>query len=191
MFEYVIENIYQLLGVVFSIIYVILSIKQNIYCWPALIIAAFLNMVAYNIINLPLQVTMQIFFIITGIYGWQKWRSKIDTTTKKELKITSWDTKTNIWYVSCGLLITIILAIVLANYNLSDFPFLDSLMFSFNIIPMYMTGKKILQSWIYFIVIDIISGVFYLLIGEYFFAFLFFCYIGFASHGYITWKKEI
>jgi len=191
MFEYVIENIYQLLGVVFSIIYVILSIKQNIYCWPALIIAALLNMAAYNIINLPLQVTMQIFFIITAIYGWQKWRAKIDTTTKKELKISSWDTKTNIWYISCGLLITIILAIVLENYNLSDFPFLDSLMFSFNIIPMYMTGKKILQSWIYFIVIDIISGVFYLLIGEYFFAFLFFCYIGFASHGYITWKKEI
>ena len=191
MFEYIIENIYQLLGVVFSIIYVILSIKQNIYCWPALIIAALLNMVAYNIINLPLQVTMQIFFIITAIYGWQKWRSKIETTTKKELKITSWDTKTNICYVSCGLLITIILAIVLENYDLSDFPFLDALMFSFNIIPMYMTGKKILQSWIYFIVIDIISGVFYLLIGEYFFAFLFFCYIGFASHGYITWKKEI
>tara|TARA_B100000427_G_scaffold167043_1_gene138752 strand:+ start:153 stop:728 length:576 start_codon:yes stop_codon:yes gene_type:complete len=191
MFEYVIENIYQLLGVVFSIIYVILSIKQNIYCWPALIIAALLNMVAYNIINLPLQVTMQIFFIITAIYGWRKWRAKIDTTTKKELKITSWDTKTNIWYISCGLLITIILAVFLENYNLSDFPFLDSLMFSFNIIPMYMTGKKILQSWIYFIVIDIISGVFYLFIGEYFFAFLFFCYIGFASHGYITWKKEI
>ena len=191
MFEYVIENIYQLLGVVFSIIYVILSIKQNIYCWPALIIAALLNMVAYNIINLPLQVTMQIFFIITAIYGWRKWRAKIDTTTKKELKITSWDTKTNIWYISCGLVITIILDVFLENYNLSDFPFLDSLMFSFNIIPMYMTGKKILQSWIYFIVIDIISGVFYLLIGEYFFAFLFFCYIGFASHGYITWKKEI
>ena len=191
MFEYVIENIYQLLGVVFSIIYVILSIKQNIYCWPALIIAALLNMVAYNIINLPLQVTMQIFFIITAIYGWRKWQAKIDTTTKKELKITSWDTKTNIWYISCGLVITIILAVFLENYNLSDFPFLDSLIFSFNIIPMYMTGKKILQSWIYFIVIDIISGVFYLLIGEYFFAFLFFCYIGFASHGYITWKKEM
>jgi len=56
---------------------------------------------------------------------------------------------------------------------------------------MYMTGQKILESWIYFIVIDIISGVFYAITGEFFFCFLFFCYLGFATQGYITWKKEI
>ena len=66
-----------------------------------------------------------------------------------------------------------------------------SLMFMFNIIPMYMTTKKIIQSWVIFIVIDIISGFFYLYTGDYFYCFLFFFYIPFATYGYISWKKHL
>ena len=70
-------------------------------------------------------------------------------------------------------------------------PFSDGLIFVFNIIPMYMMGKKIIESWIYFIVIDIYSGIFFYITEAYFFSFLFFCYIAFATYGYIAWKKEI
>ena len=54
-----------------------------------------------------------------------------------------------------------------------------------------MTTKKILESWLYFIWIDVISGFFYLQSGDYFYCFLFFFYIPFAIHGYLTWKKEL
>ena len=63
LYSYFIENIYQFLGVVFSIIYVNFSIKQNVLCWLALLIASLLNMAAYNLINLPLQVSMQLFLL--------------------------------------------------------------------------------------------------------------------------------
>ena len=187
--NYIINNIYQFFGVIFSIIYVLFSIRQNILCWHALIIASILNMCAYSIINLPLQVIMQLFFIGTGLYGWYNWNKG---EKSGQLKVKSWQLKRHIKWTVYGLLTTCLLTIILNKLNFnSSYPFLDSLMFTFNIIPMYMTGKKILESWIYFIIIDIISGFFYLLTGEYFFCFLFFCYIGFAISGYKTWKKEI
>ena len=62
------------MGVLFSIIYVLFSIRQNILCWPALIIAATFNFYAYFLINLPLQSIMQLFFILTAFYGWYKWK---------------------------------------------------------------------------------------------------------------------
>ena len=96
------------------------------------------------------------------------------------LKVNRIALNSHILWIFLGLLTTVVLTVALKNYNLSEFPFFDSLMFCFNIIPMYMIGKKILESWIYFIVIDIISGAFYLQTGEYFFCLLFFCYIGFA-----------
>ena len=187
--NYIIDNIYQFLGVVFSIVYVMFSIKQNILCWHALIIASILNMFAYNLIDLPLQVVMQLFFIGTAIYGWYNWHQ---AENKGKLKVKSWDTTKHIKWVSFGLLITCVLTILLKELNLnSNYPFLDSLMFVFNIIPMYLTGKKVLESWIYFILIDIVSGLFYLITNQYFFCFLFFCYIGFAISGYKTWKKHM
>ena len=187
-YSYIIANIYQFLGVLFSIIYVIFSIKENILCWPALIIAAIFNVFAFHIIELPLQVVMQLFFIGTGIYGWYNWKNG-DSSGK--LKIKSWNIKTHVRWITIGLVLTITLWFFLKQINITNSsPFLDSLMFTFNIIPMYMTGKKILESWLYFIAIDIISGFFYLYTGEFFFCFLFFCYIGFAIHGYQTWTKN-
>ena len=192
-YNYLIENIFQFMGVLFSIIYVLFSIRQNILCWPALIIAALFNFYAYYLINLPLQSIMQLFFILTAFYGWYKWKKSQEKST---LLVNRWQIKSHLIWLTIGLTSTLVIGFFLNSINSnsifhSSYPFLDALMFVFNIIPMYMTGKKILESWIYFIVIDIISGIFYAITGEFFFCFLFFCYIGFATQGYLTWKKEI
>ena len=192
-YYYLIENIFQFMGVIFSIIYVLFSIRQNILCWPALIVAAIFNLYAYYLINLPLQSIMQLFFILTAFYGWYKWRKNQEKTV---LLINRWRIKNHLIWLTIGLISTLTIGFMLQSLNnnpvfYSSYPFLDSLMFVFNIIPMYMTGKKVLESWIYFIVIDIISGIFYAITGEFFFCFLFFCYIGFATQGYLTWKKEL
>ena len=190
--NYINNNIYEFFGVLFSFIYVVLSIRQNILCWPILIIASILNMIAYTKIGVPLQAIMQFFFIGTAIYGWKNWGSSVE----KNLKIHRLNLTYNLTYVSLGLIISIILTLILHNSHVSSilystYPFWDSLMFMFNIIPMYMMGKKILESWIYFIIIDILSGFFWLSTNEYFYCILFFGYIPFAFVGYYNWRKNI
>jgi nicotinamide mononucleotide transporter len=189
-YNYINGNLYEFFGVLFSFIYVFFSIKQNILCWPVLIIASVLNMIAYNNIGLPLQVGMQFFFIGTAIYGWHNWNSDNTLT----LKVTTFGVVNNIKFISIGLILTLILTFILNNLTIdslmySEYPFWDALMFMFNIIPMYMMGKKILESWVYFIVIDIISGCFWFTTNEYFYCILFFGYIPFAITGFMEWKK--
>ena len=191
---YISENIYEFFGVTFSFIYVIFSIRQNILCWPTLIIASIFNMIAFNAINLPLQMSMQFFFVATAIYGWSNWKKPNAKT--ELLRVEKWKTSQNIQWITIGLLITLLLTFFIKllpsqSAIYSRYPFFDSLMFVFNIIPMYMTGRKILQCWIYFIVIDIISGTFYYYTEEYFYCLLFFGYIPFAITGLIQWKKSI
>jgi len=192
-YNYIIQNTYEFLGVVFSIIYVSLSIKQNILCWPALIIAAVFNMCAYYLMHLPLQTIMQFFFIGTALYGWYNWKASENSIT---LKVTRLIKQKHFKLIGTGILATIIMTIILNQLHerelmTTSYPFSDGLIFVFNIIPMYMMGKKIIESWIYFIVIDIYSGIFFYITEAYFFSFLFFCYIAFATYGYMTWKKEI
>jgi len=191
--NYFIDHFYEFFGVTFSIIYVILSIKQNIFCWPFLIMASILNGYAFLIIGLPLQSIMQLFFIGVGISGWKNWSNK---KGERKLIIKSWNTTKHLFWILFGASLTLMLfkllnADILRNSMFeSTNPFFDSLMFVFNIIPMYMTTKKVLESWIYFIWIDIISGFFYLYTGDFFYCFLFFFYIPFATHGFLTWKKD-
>jgi nicotinamide mononucleotide transporter len=185
--------LYEFFGVLFSIIYVVLSIKQSIYCWFALIIAAIINGYAFFLIGLPLQSVMQIFFIVVGISGLKNW-SNINT---KKIFVISRNFNFHLYVILFGSILTVVLFkflqsnLISSSQFLSKEPFFDSLMFMYNIIPMYMTTKKILESWLYFIWIDVISGFFYLQSGDYFYCFLFFFYIPFAIHGYLTWKKEL
>jgi len=185
------DHIYEFLGVFFSIVYVILSIKQNILCWPTLIIAAILNGYAFYLINLPLQSIMQLFFISVAISGWRAWNKK----EVNQFLVKKWSLQKVSFWIIIGLLFTFALEQILLKLEStsfeSKFPFFDSLMFMFNIIPMYMTTKKVIQSWLIFIIIDIISGFFYLYTGDYFYCFLFLFYIPFATYGYLNWKKHL
>ena len=113
-YNYFTENIYQFLGVFFSIVYVIFSIKENILCWPALIIAAIFNMFAYHIIDLPLQVIMQVFFIGTGIYGWYNWGKGEDAGF---LKIKSWTIQKHAQWIILGLVATMTFWLCLKSEN--------------------------------------------------------------------------
>jgi len=191
--NYITSHIYEFFGVLFSIIYVILSIKQNILCWLALIIAAILNGYAFFTIGLPLQSVMQLFFIVVGLSGLKNWSEQ----EKNKLIVQSWNIKNHVMIICTGSILTLVLFkflnsdLISNSMFLSKDPFFDALMFMFNIIPMYMTTKKILESWLYFIWIDIISGFFYLYTGDYFYCFLFFFYIPFAIHGYLTWKNDL
>ena len=63
LYSYFSENLFQFFGVLFSIVYVVFSIKQNILCWPALIIGSIFNILAYYQINLNLQLIMQFFLL--------------------------------------------------------------------------------------------------------------------------------
>tara|TARA_S200000501_G_C20737902_1_gene705966 strand:- start:34 stop:630 length:597 start_codon:yes stop_codon:yes gene_type:complete len=191
--NYITNHIYEFFGVLFSIIYVVLSIRQNILCWFALIIAAILNGYAFFTIGLPLQSIMQIFFIGVGLSGLKNWSQK----NTEKIIVKSKNKKYHKMTIFIGSLLTIGLFTFLQSDFISKSmffskdPFFDALMFMFNIIPMYMTTKKILESWLYFIWIDIISGFFYLNTGDYFYCFLFFFYIPFATHGYLSWLKDL
>ena len=190
-YKYIIGHPYEFSGVIFSILYVCFSIKQNILCWPALIIAAILNGYAFYLIELPLQSMMQLFFIGVGFSGWKQWNKK---NTNKIL-VQRWSMTQTTLFSSFGLLATFILyqgLLQLEGTSLqSKYPFFDSLIFIFNVMPMYMTTKKIIQSWLIFIAIDIVSGCFYFYTEDYFYCFLFFFYIPFATYGYLNWKKDL
>ena len=126
---------------------------------------------------------MQLFFIVVAISGWISWKNK----EQNQFFVKLLPKKDLIFWVTLGLILTLFLNYILIYFKgtlfESGYPFFDSLMFMFNIIPMYMTTKKIIQSWLIFIIIDVISGFFYLYTGDYFYCFLFFFYIPFATYG--------
>jgi nicotinamide mononucleotide transporter len=70
-------------------------------------------------------------------------------------------------------------------------PIVDSFTTVFSIIATYMITKKVLENWLYWIVIDAVSIYLYLSRDLHLTSFLFMLYAIIAIFGYFSWLKKM
>ncbi len=76
------------------------------------------------------------------------------------------------------------------NYTSADFAYIDSATTVFAVFTTYMLAQKILENWLYWIVIDIVSIYIYMNKGFYLTSALFIAYTLLAYIAYLQWKRE-
>ena len=78
----------------------------------------------------------------------------------------------------------------MTNYTHADFAYLDSFTTCFAVVTTYLVAKKILENWLYWIVIDAASMYLYYEKGYYPTLALFVFYTLMAGWGFKTWYEE-
>lgn len=181
---------WEVLAVFLSIVYLILAIKQNLWCWGA----AFFSTLIYSILffdaSLLMDSFLNIFYLIMAIYGWYSWKYTNALNKLEELKISSYNLNKNIKIIIVLTLISLCLGYYMANYTRADFAYLDTFTTVFAVFATYMLTKKVLENWLYWVVIDAVSIYIYINKGFYLTAVLFLIYTILAIVAYFQWKKE-
>ena len=172
------------LAVFFSIIYVILAARQNIWCWASAIISVSLYIYICYIAQLFAETGLQIFYLLMAFYGYYNWEK-----TETSLKITEWSVKKHLSILIFGAILTFFIGFYLSTYTSAKMPIVDSLTTVFAIFATYMVTKKILSNWLYWIVIDIVSVYLYFSRDLHLTALLFIIYTIIAFFGYFNWLK--
>jgi nicotinamide mononucleotide transporter len=139
--------------------------------------------------KLFLESGLNIFYVIIGIYGWYQW--KHGSKENAALKIIPSTINKNILLMGIGMALWIPFALVAKNYSTQALPYLDAFITAFSLVATWMTAKKILENWLYWIVIDALAAVLYANRGFYLIALLYIIYTILALVGYIKWKKTI
>src|SRR3954471_21231998 len=57
---------------------VVLTIRQNIYCWPAALISVVAAAIDFYNSRLYGDAGLQVFYFFAGVYGWYYWNRKTD-----------------------------------------------------------------------------------------------------------------
>ena len=177
-------TIIESLAVFFSIIYVILAAKKNIWCWASAIISVSLYIYICYTAQLFAETGLQIFYLLMAFYGYYSWNK-----TGSSFKITEWSIKKHISILIFGAILTFFIGFYLSIYTSSKMPIVDSLTTVFAIFATYMVTKKILANWLYWIVIDIVSVYLYFSRDLHLTALLFIIYTIIAFFGYFNWLK--
>lgn len=184
----------QWLAVIFSIAYVILAAKESIWCWPFGIIGCVLSFIVYADpeVKLYSDAMLQVFYIGMSIFGWWNWNNnaKEATDVKKKVEISRWPLKNHFIALIVGGFLAVLLGYFWTWMN-AALPYADAFTTSFSIIATVMVTQKIIENWIYWIIIDLACIVIYLERELYLFTFLFLIYTVIAFFGYLNWKRQL
>ena len=177
-------SILETLAVIFSVIYVILAAKENIWCWAAALFSVGLYIYICYQAKLYAETGLQAFYFIMAIYGYFSW-SKNDNA----LIISEWSTNKHLIIILSATLITFLLGFIFSIYTDAKMPIVDSFTTVFSVFATFMVVKKILSNWLYFIVIDVISIYLYYSRDLHLTSFLFLIYTLIAVFGFLKWNR--
>ena len=174
------------IAVLFSILYAILVARENIWCWAAAIISVSLYIFICYEAKLYAETGLQFFYLIMAVIGFLFWKVSAD---KKQLNIKELSIGNHALILFVGIVFTLVLGYILTIYTQAKLPLLDSFTTVFSIIATFMVIKKILENWLYFIAIDLVSIYLYYSRDLQQTAMLFVLYMIIACIGYYNWIR--
>lgn len=174
-------------AVMLAIAYLVLAIHQNILCWAAGMISALIFMVIFYSALLYMQSALQIFYVGMAIYGWYQWRYAGDEGTGVRIH-----TLTIVRHIQviAGISTTALLLGWIMSRTDTPFPYAEAFITVAAVATTFMVARKVLEHWLYWLVIDSIAVYLYVARELYLTALLFVFYLVMAVIGFRRWRRE-
>ena len=141
----------------------------------------------------------QLYYLFASVYGWWRWRATRAATDGAQQIVVGYSSACAI--VS-GVLVTLALSVTLgalvANVHQlfpalfpekASFPFLDALTTIMSFTAMWLLARTRIESWFYWIVVDIIGVWLYYVKEVRFIALLYLILLGMAISGLVSWLR--
>lgn len=192
MIEYLRINWIEITGVVFSLIYLFLSIREKSALWIFGFLSSLLYIWVFFHSKLYAEISLQLYYLIISVYGWITWQRKSEVTHNKSLVITRITSQKQFVHYSLSAVgVFFVYYFVLKYLTDSPVPVADSLVGSLSIIATYMLAKKKIENWLVWIIVDAFAAGLYFYKGLYPTTILFVIYTVMAVAGYFQWKKSM
>lgn len=175
----------EVLGAVFGFLAVYFTIRQNILCWYFGLVQVTLYCFVFYTSKLYSDMMLHIIYIFLQFFGWYSW--KYGGTNQSKLRVKS-ITKATLWIV-VTVLGTLILGYMMQLNTDASFPYADAFTTVASLVAQYLMIKKVLGSWLFWIVVDIVAIGIYAYKGLYFTTILYAVFLVMAIIGYFEWKK--
>ena len=161
-------NWLELIAVIASLAYVVLAGKSNIWCWPAAIVSSSLYCYILLDVNLFMDSVLQVYYIAMAVYGWAQWRqiglldddkstSSRNANSDEIAPLQSWPAMLHFKLIAILSLVSLVIGYVMENYTQADFAYLDTFTTVFSVYATYLIAIRLLETWLYWIVIDIVG----------------------------------
>jgi nicotinamide mononucleotide transporter len=166
-----------------------LTVRQNVLCWPTGLIQVILFIGVFYYANLYSDLILHVIYVIMQLYGWYHWLHGGREHT--ELKVTVLSTPILLIWILTGIAATVPWGYLMAAYTDAAAPYADAFIAVMSLIAQWLMARKKLESWHFWIVVDIVAIVVYLYKELYITTGLYSIFLLLAIMGYFQWKRTV
>lgn len=174
------------IGTVTGVACVYLAAKQRIWNWLISIVSVCCYLIIFYQHRLYGDSILQIYFLLTAIYGWYYWRKR-DLSDEKPISSLS------LTYIALTIAAIVVLGLslgfILRYWTDTDVPFADGMCTAMSFVAQFLMTRKILQSWVIWIAVNLCYIPLYLHKELAMTAVLYVIFAGIAWNGYRDWKR--
>ncbi len=150
--HYVLNNVIELLGFVFTTASIWLSTKQNPWGW----FFGILSIACYIYISLSAwflgYFLLNIYFLLTSIYGWYLWR--FGKKEKGIFLVTRTSAREGAILVAVGVVCAVLLGGLFSSYK-ATVPYWDAETTAFSLIGQWLLARKKIENWWVWIFVNV------------------------------------
>lgn len=178
---------WEVLAALLGVVYVVLATKELISAW----FFAFISTLIYTVIfwegALFSSSFLNFYYMAMAVYGYYAWKNGSE---EKMLAIKSYGFSKHLMIIGVGVILTLMVGYLSTTYTDAKLAYLDSFVMVFSIITTWLLTQKVIENWLYWIVIDAVAIVLYWNSGYLVTVILFMIYVVLAIYGYLSWRKK-
>lgn len=187
----------EVVGTFFALIYLYFSVRENIWLWVTGFVSSFFYLIVFYEGQLYADMGLQFYYLVISVYGWMVWQWGRKVSGRPKMPISGMKASTGIKLLVVGVLIYLVILATLIklpeilDIPRSDLPYWDAFTTTGGILGTWMLARKMLENWLVWIVVDLVSSGMYVYKGLDVTVLLYLVYTTVAVIGYRQWRRKM
>ena len=178
-------------GLASGLLCVWLLIRENVWTFPIGLIYALVSVLVFTQERLYADVLLSGYYVIMNAYGWYYWLYRGVRTASQTLAVTLTPRRAVAPLIGLTAFATVAMGWFFDTQTNADLPYWDSATTCMSFTAMWMTARKYIESWIVWLIVDIMATVIYLTKGIELYAVLYGVYLAMAVMGWRAWQRSM
>ena len=177
----------ELAAVLLALAYLVLAIRQSIWCWLCAAGSTALYVYLFAGARLYMESLLNVFYFGMAVYGWAMWRRG---TNGEDLPVSVWPAQVHVYAAGAIACLAACSGFLLARFTNAAYPYVDAATTFGAFWATFLVARKVLENWWYWLVIDLASVFIYWMRGLEATAVLFVVYVILIPVGLIAWTRS-
>ena len=178
----------ELLAVLLAVGYLLLAIRQNIWCWFFAAVSTAIFVYLFLQAKLYMESILNIFYFAMALYGWYIWY--FGRVGNAELPVSVWSRSIHAVALVVIAAISLTTGYLLDRFTDAAFPYVDSVTTWGAVWATFLVARKVLENWWYWLVIDVVSVFIYWARDLQLTSLLFVIYVMLVPIGLLNWTRS-